>query len=151
MMRAISRDVIEHSPQTRVISAAAASVVPSECSACQCAGRPARTASRHEVATEVGGALAPKLVDELLLTRTAPLRTNLLESGRPRTVSASNLCIFVIIFILPSSGDVRAEIAEKPAPGPPLALTSFRIPLNNVKLICIITRKSWVWTILTPF
>jgi hypothetical protein len=59
--------------------------------------------------------------------RTAPLRTNLLESGCPRTVSASNLCIFVIIHILPSPGDVQAGIGEKPAPGPPLALTLTRI------------------------
>jgi hypothetical protein len=52
--------------KTRVISAAAASGVPSECSACWCARRPARTALRHVTATEVGGALVPKLIDELL-------------------------------------------------------------------------------------
>jgi hypothetical protein len=68
VMLRVSCRVICILSQTRVISAAAASVVPSECSACQCAGRPARTASRHEAAAEVGGALAPKLVDELLLS-----------------------------------------------------------------------------------
>jgi hypothetical protein len=38
----------------------------SECLACRCARRPARTALRHVTATEVGGALVPKLIDELL-------------------------------------------------------------------------------------
>jgi hypothetical protein len=65
-MHVFSRDVICGFSQTRVISAAAASGVPSECSACRCAGRPARTALRHVTATEVGGALVPKLIDELL-------------------------------------------------------------------------------------
>jgi hypothetical protein len=68
VMLRVSCRVICILSQTRVISAAAASGVPSECSACRCAGRPARTASRHVAATEVGGALAPKLVGELLLS-----------------------------------------------------------------------------------
>ena len=65
-MRVVSARVICVLSQTRVISAAAASEVPSECSACRCARRPARTALRHVTAIEVGGALVPKLIDELL-------------------------------------------------------------------------------------
>ena len=39
-----------------------------------CAPSPARTALRHVTATEVGGALVPKLIDELL--RSGLMRLN---------------------------------------------------------------------------
>lgn len=65
-MRVVSCRVICVLSQTGVISSAAASGVTSECLACRCARRPARTALRHVTATEVGGALVPKLIDELL-------------------------------------------------------------------------------------
>ena len=39
--------------------------------------------------------------------------------------------------------DANAQIGEKPAPGPPLALTSFRMALNFVKSVKLDGANPW--------